>query len=60
MSADLKVVPLFDKAVASDVIGSLRRAADTIETETEEDDRTVATFHAMGALAAGISEISPS
>lgn len=77
---DLKVVPLFDQAVASDVIGSLRRAATSIEKKTEEDDRTQAMiavqitengrvevygwgrtdmFHAMGALAAAITKISP-
>ncbi|QNQ09271.1 hypothetical protein [Sphingomonas alpina] len=37
----LTVVPLYDKAMAADVIGSLRRAADSIEAETEQDDRTV-------------------
>ena len=39
---DLKVVQLFDQAMAVDVVGSLRRAADTIAGETADDDRTVA------------------
>jgi hypothetical protein len=37
----LSVVPLYDGAMAADVIGSLRRAANSIEAETGEDDRTV-------------------
>ena len=44
MTEDLKltVVPLYDKAIASDIAGSLRRAADSVAAETEEDNRTVA------------------
>jgi hypothetical protein len=44
MAEDLKltVVPLYDGAMAADVVGSLRRSADSVEAETEEDNRTVA------------------
>lgn len=41
-AADLKVVRLYDWAMAADIVGSLRRAADSIEGETAEHDRTVA------------------
>jgi hypothetical protein len=42
MTDQLKVVPLHDKAMAMDIIGSMRRAADSVEAETDADDRTIA------------------
>lgn len=38
---DLKVVPLFDQAMAGDIVGSFRRAADSIAAETDADDRAI-------------------
>ncbi|NYT42318.1 hypothetical protein HZY97_16215 [Sphingomonas sp. R-74633] len=39
---DLSVVRLHSEAMAADIVGSLRRAADNIAAEGEADDRTVA------------------
>ena len=38
---ELNVVQLHSGAMAADIVGSLRRAADSIEAETVDDDRTV-------------------
>lgn len=38
----LSVVQLYDAAIASDIAGSLRRSAESVEAETEGHDRTVA------------------
>ena len=38
---DLKVVPLYDEAMAQDLVGSLRRSATSIEAETADDDRAI-------------------
>lgn len=54
MTDHLKVVPLHDKAMAMDIVGSLRRVADHVEAETDDDDRTAAvvcvTVSAGGAV----------
>lgn len=39
---NLSVVPLYDGAMAHDIAGSLRRSAESVEAETEADNRTVA------------------
>ena len=39
---DLRVVELHTQAMATEIVGSLRRSADSIETETHDHDRTIA------------------
>jgi hypothetical protein len=39
---DLRVVQMWEHAIAADIAGSLRRAATEVEAETAENDRTVA------------------
>jgi hypothetical protein len=42
VSCGLKVVDLFDQVMGNDIVGSLRRSADSIEGETIDNDRTIA------------------